>query len=167
MQMEEEINVLRPLGFSSNSLKPEQRNYGPGERECFALIAAARKWKTYCRAANELYFITDHEPLKWLRGRKDPHGKYARWIIELEGLSYKVIPRNGLNHVVPDCLSRIQNPDQDEIVHQDEYFFDNRIFSVANDDARLKEEQGNDRAISLAIVQLRENNEIRKGRYKR
>ena len=34
--MDEETNVLRPLGFSSNSVKPEQRSYGPGEQECFA-----------------------------------------------------------------------------------------------------------------------------------
>ena len=68
-QKDDNTKILRPIGYSSYSLKPEQRRYGPGERECFALLAGSRKWRPYCRAAKELNFITDHEPLVWLRDR--------------------------------------------------------------------------------------------------
>ena len=137
-QKDDNTKILRPIGYSSYSLKPEQRRYGPGERECFSLLAASRRWRPYCRAAKELNFITDHEPLVWLRDRKDPFGKYARWIIEFEGLNYKIQARNGLDHVVPDCLSRIENPVQDDVVHQDEVFLDNAIFQFRLKLTRLK-----------------------------
>ena len=166
-QFDENSKILRPIGYASYSLKPEQKNYGPGEKECFSLIAAARKWKKYCRAATQLYFITDHEPLKWLRERKDPHGKYARWMAKLEELNYKILPRNGKDHVVPDCLSRIENPSQDNIAHDDAWFFDNRLFAISLEDGNMVEEQMKDPAIAMAIRQLQEYNEIRQGRYKR
>ena len=98
---------------------------------------------------------------------QNPFGKYARWIIEFEGLNYKIKARNGLDHVVPDCLSRIENPVQDDVVHQDEVFLDNAIFQFSAETNQIESEQKNDPAISMAMKQLKDNNEIRQGRYKR
>ena len=121
----------------------------------------------------------------WLRERKDPRGKYARWILEFEALNYKIISRNGLDHVVPDCLSRASGNMNDKEIQDEEQFFDNHIFMLTGDfqgkDSKdvgsspkevldlekLKSEQALDDAIVFAITQLKENNEIRKGRYKR
>ena len=89
------------------------------------MLAASRKWRPYCRAAAELIFI---QPLEWLRERKYPRGKYARWILELEALNYKIISCNGLDHVVPDFLSRASDNINDEEIQDEEQFFDNHIF---------------------------------------
>ena len=99
-QLNKDRQILQPVGYFSSSLDRHQRNYSPGERECWALIACTRKWRTYCQAAAKLCLITDHNPLKWLREQKDPCGKYARWIVELEALPYKIISQNGLDHIV-------------------------------------------------------------------
>ena len=65
--------------------------YTPGEKECWSLISATRKWRTYCRAAKQINLITDHSPLKMLRQQPDPRGKYERWLLELEELPYTII----------------------------------------------------------------------------
>ena len=132
-QLSAKIETLQPIGYFSNALQPSERNYSPGEQECWAIIAASRTWRPYCRAAAELIFITDHEPLEWLQERKDPRGKYARCILELEALNYKIISRNGLDHVVPDCLSRASNNINDKEIRDEEQFFDNHIFMLTGD----------------------------------
>ena len=50
----------------TNSLDKHQRNHAPREREAWRLVAAARKWCPYCRAASKIYLVTDHDSLKWL-----------------------------------------------------------------------------------------------------
>ena len=185
-QLNAKTETLQLVGYFSNALQPSERNYSPGEKECWAIIATSRKWRPYCRAAAaELIFITDHEPLEWLRERKDPLGKYAHWILELEVLNCIIISRNGLDHVVPDCLSRASENINDKGIQDEEQFFDNHIFMLTGDFQRkdsndvgsspkevldlekLKAEQASDDAIMFAIAQLKENNEIRKGCYKR
>ena len=65
-QLKAKTETLQPIGYSSNALQPSERNYSPGEKKCWAILAASRKWRPYCRAESELVFITDHEPLEWL-----------------------------------------------------------------------------------------------------
>ena len=59
-QQDSDDKVLKPIGYFSSSLDVHQRNYCAGERECWAIITATRKRRTYCRAASKLNIITDH-----------------------------------------------------------------------------------------------------------
>ena len=63
---------LRPIAFFSSGLTAAQRNYFAGELECWALIAASRKFRKYLQAAPSIRFLSDHYPLIWLRRQKDP-----------------------------------------------------------------------------------------------
>ena len=45
-QIDVSTGKLQPLGYFSNVLQPAERNYSAGEKECWAIIAASRKWKT-------------------------------------------------------------------------------------------------------------------------
>ena len=112
---------LSQLDNFSNSLDKHQRNYAPRERETWKLVAANRKWRPYCRAASKIYLVTDHDSLKWLRTQPDPRGKFGRWLIELEELNYEITPRNGLDHVVPDCMSRSRYLEDNEEIQDDEH----------------------------------------------
>ena len=105
-QLNDLAGVLQPIGYYSSALDVHQRNYSPEECECWSLLKASRKWITYCRAASKVIPITDHNPLEWLRAQKGPRGKFSRWLIELEELPYKILYRNGLDHTVPNCMSR-------------------------------------------------------------
>ena len=50
---------------------------------------------------------TDHEGLKWLRNTRDPRGRYARWIEELEEFDFEVRYRPGVQNPHADALSRV------------------------------------------------------------
>ena len=106
----------------------------------------------------------------------------------MEALNYKIIitrSRNDLDHIVPDCLSRASGNINDKEIQDEKQFFDDHIFMLTGDFQtkdpkyvgsspnevldleKLKSEQALDDAIVFAITQLKENNEIRKGCYKR
>ena len=100
------IHILKPTGYFSYSLDKHQRSCAPREREVWGLVAATRKWRPYCRATSKIYLVTDYDSLKWLRTQPNPREKIGQLLIELEELNYKIRPRNGLGHVVQDCMSR-------------------------------------------------------------
>ena len=52
----------RPIAFFSSGLTPAQKNYSAGEPECWALIAASRKFRKYLQAGPSIGFISDHNP---------------------------------------------------------------------------------------------------------
>ena len=52
-------------------------------------------------------FHTDHQPLKYIGGTKDPRGKRARWLMELENFDYSIEYITGKENVEADYLSRI------------------------------------------------------------
>ena len=55
-QLNKDKKILQPVEYFSSSFNRHQQNYSPGERECWALIACTKKWRTYCQAA-KLYLI--------------------------------------------------------------------------------------------------------------
>ena len=122
-------NKLRPLAFYSTGLNASQRNYTAGEIECWALIALSRKFRDYLKAAQKIIFLSDHNPLRWLRRQRDPRGKFVRWIQELEGWNYEIQYVKGANNAVADFLSRIAS----EVDHRvnDEYEFMDRLVQRA------------------------------------
>ena len=121
-QLNDSIGILQPIGYYSLVLDVHQRNYGLEEREHWSLVKASRKWRTYCQAASKVILITDHNPLEWLRVQKDPRGKFARWLIELEELPYEILYRNGLDHTVPDCMSQANETEIDKDLNNDETY---------------------------------------------
>ncbi len=54
--------------------------------------------------------VTDHHALKWLLSLKDPRGRLARWMMEIQDFDFKVIYAPGKELVVPDVLSRDSFP---------------------------------------------------------
>ena len=73
------------------------------------MVAAVRKWKVYLQAATTLILVSDHCQLQWLRKQKDPRGKYARWLLELESIPYTFVYRRGKDNGGADYLSRIDS----------------------------------------------------------
>ena len=107
LQKDEE-SKLRPIAFFSSGLTESQKRYCAGELECWALIAASRKFRKYLQAASKIYFISDHNPLCWLRKQRDPRHKFAQWIQELESFNYEVRYIRGESNDVADYLSRLK-----------------------------------------------------------
>ena len=81
---------LRPISFFSSILNESQRKYSVGEKEAWAIVAASRKISKYLQAGGLVNISSDQNPLVWLRQKRDPRGKFARWLLELEELNYVV-----------------------------------------------------------------------------
>ena len=67
-----------------------------------------RQFRHYVGSAS-FTIITDHKPLLGLRGLsidKDPIGKRARWMLELDPFNWIVQHRDGQQHANADALSR-------------------------------------------------------------
>ena len=77
---------------------------------------------------------------------------------------------NGLDHIVPDCLSRSMKGSRDYQVGSDEEFLENHIFRITPVNKewleRINREQDIDRAIGSAKQQLLSNKVICEGRFK-
>ena len=105
-QLDEETGKLRPIQYFSSSLSPSQKNYSAGQLEAWAIVAATRKWSVYLKGATGMTFLTDHCPLQWLKQQRDPKRTYARWLMELQELPFKIGYRPGKDNLVADYLSR-------------------------------------------------------------
>ena len=79
----------QPVAYFSKALQNTQKNLSAHSKEASALIVAVRQWHVYLMG-REFVIKTDHNPLVHLRNTKDPRGKIARWINELEEFTYRM-----------------------------------------------------------------------------
>ena len=169
LSQKDRLGKLRPLGYSSSGLTKAQRNYSAGELECWALIAASRKWRDYLHAASKVVFVSDHNPLCWLRRQKDPRGKFSRWVQELEAVEYEIRYTSGKDNAAADYLSRLPS-EVDHSVNDDVEHFERHLFPISERDlimARVRESSRGDKATSLAMDQIEHGGRVNFGRFKR
>ena len=158
---------LRPIAYFSSGLTPAQKNYSAGEIECWALIASSRKFRKYLQAAPSIRFVSDHNPLVWLRQQKYPRGKFARWIQELEMFNYKIEYVKGVENASADYLSRMDSIIDWE-VNDDHEFFERHIY-WSHPEPEIREKMKydqKDEVVSDAIKQLKESNGVSRGQFK-
>ena len=141
---------MRPISCFSSQLNESQKRYSAGEREAWAIVAASRKWRKYLEAAPGITILSDHNPLVWMRHQRDPRSKFARWLIELEGLRYEIQYRKGSENLVADYLSRSATT-YDEGLNNEEEHVERNVYLVSEEDTEftryLREEQETDPVI--------------------
>ena len=159
---------LKPIAFFSSGLNPAKRRYAASEIKCWALIDMARKFNDYLKAAGKIYFVTDHNPLCWLRKQHDPRARFSRWIQELEILDYEVLYTKGTENKVADFLSRIES-DTDSNVNEEVEHFERMVYHLPSPEPDLAQligkEQSKDQGIIFARDQVRRFGRVTKGRY--
>ncbi|KAK9513172.1 hypothetical protein VZT92_026730 [Zoarces viviparus] len=98
----------RVVVYASQSLTPTERRWSTFDRELWAIVWAVRQFRHYIGVA-AFTIITDHKPLLGLRTMsidKDPTGRRARWILELDPFNWVIQHKNGKQHTNADALSR-------------------------------------------------------------
>ena len=155
---------FHPVAYYSDTVKKSQKGWAPTTKEAFALILALRHWYVYL-AGNHFVLNSDHNPLVYLRNQKDPRGKFARWLMELEEYDYEINYIPGKKNVKADALSRNRGANK----NQPDSAFEEKIYSVDNVSFtnQLKEEQSKDDVISAATKCILGNKPITSGRLKR
>ena len=99
----------RPVCFASKAFSDSERNWHIRDKEVFAFIFAVRKFRSYL-LGKPFHWFTDHYGLQWLKNTKDPRGRYARWIEELEEFQFTTHFRKGVDNCPADALSRAHSP---------------------------------------------------------
>lgn len=75
---------------------------------------SVRQWNAYL-AGVPFIIKSDHNSLVYLRRSKNPKGKMARWLAELEKYQYTIEYIAGKNNVKADALSRNRNASPQKI----------------------------------------------------
>ena len=101
-----------PVAYFPNTLQAAQRKWSTYSKEAHALVLALRHWKVYLTGTR--FIRSDHNPLVTLRKNKDPRGKFARWLTELEEFSFEIYYKPGKLNTVPDAFQkRVRNQTTD------------------------------------------------------
>lgn len=98
--------VQMPVAFASRKFLPGEKNKSVIERELAAICWALNYFKPYLYG-NHFLVKTDHRPLVYLFGMKNPTSKLTRMRMELEDFDFTIEYIKGKDNIVADALSRI------------------------------------------------------------
>lgn len=110
LSQEDGDNAEHPVYFYSRLLTQAERNYSTTDRECLAVVAAAKKFRVYILGM-PVKIRTDHTAVRQVLNRPDATGRYARWVCVLSEFDFTLTYRPGPRHGNADGLSRMHGPD--------------------------------------------------------
>nr|GEY04104.1 hypothetical protein [Tanacetum cinerariifolium] len=76
-----------------------------------AVVYAFEKFRSYL-IMNKNIVYTNHSALKYLFAKKDSKARLLCWVLLLQEFTFKVIGTKGVENLVADHLSRLENPHQ-------------------------------------------------------
>ena len=88
-----------------------QQNYTTIEKELLAVVFAFEKFHFYLLLSKAIVY-TDHAALKYLMAKKDAKPKLIRWILLLQEFDVEIRDKKGVENVVADHLSSLENEDE-------------------------------------------------------
>lgn len=97
------------IAYASRTLNSAEVNYSTTERECLAAVWATKHFRVYLHG-QQFDLVTDHNALKWLLNSSAPQGRTARWVMQLQEFSPRIVYRKGAEHTNADALSRLPPP---------------------------------------------------------
>ena len=159
---EQRDGSVKPVSYCSYALSPPQQGWETYSKEVFALVLSSRKWHPYL-FGNKCIFRSDHDPLKTIRNKKDPRGKIANWLMELEEYNYIINHIPGKDNITADCLSRSNTTLEPPPSRLEEF-----VYAVDEGfSEKLRDAQSNDVVIQHALRELSTTGKITAGRLKR
>lgn len=105
----------RPIAFASKTLLDAETRYTTTEQEMLAIVWGISQFRPYLWG-RKFKIITDHQPLVWIFGVKDPSSRLMRWRIKLEEYDYEVVYKKGKLNCNADALSRIPIEEKEVLV---------------------------------------------------
>jgi hypothetical protein len=96
--------IERPVMFLSKALDCTQSNWCTPEKELYAVVYALEKFCPYIYA-RPFTLVTDHRALLWCCGKRNVHGRLARWSVTISQYAQDIKYIQGHNNHVADALS--------------------------------------------------------------
>lgn len=110
-----------------------QQNYATTEKEFLAIVFAFENFHSYL-VLSKVIVYTDHSAFRYLLAKKDAKPRLIRWILLLQEFDLEIRDKEGVENVVADHLSRIEDTNLeigDEIPIREE-FPDEQLFAILN-----------------------------------
>ena len=109
-----------------------QQNYTTTEKELLTVVFAFEKFRFYLLLSKVIVY-TDHAALKYLMAKKDAKPMLIRWILLLQEFDVEIRDKKGVQNVVADHLSRLENSEEgfEKESSIKEEFPDEYLFSVS------------------------------------
>ena len=101
-----EVTPFNIVALFSKKLVMAELNYSVYKKELLAIVRCVARWHSYL-ALRHFTIITDHLPLKYLLAQKNLSQTLQQWIDILLPYTFTVVHRPGIQHIVPDGLTRV------------------------------------------------------------
>ena len=114
VQVDPETGLERPVEYFSRSLTASEYNYSVFEKECLAIVASIKRWKTFL--VNPFVIHTDHKALQAVLALKEPNQRVRRWVALLQEHDFITVYKKGKLNADADAVSRLPS---DNVQRQD------------------------------------------------
>ncbi|GJU57828.1 reverse transcriptase domain-containing protein [Tanacetum coccineum] len=109
---------FQPIHYASKSMTEAQAHYTTIEKELLAVVYAFEKFQSYLVLSKSIVY-TDHSAIKYLFTKKDVKPRLMRWILLLQEFEVIIQDKKGVENLVADHLSRLENPHQDKLENKE------------------------------------------------
>lgn len=108
----------RPIGFTSRTLNPAEKNYSQLDKEGLAVMFGIKRFHKYIYG-RKFTIVTDHKPLLALFSEMRAVPQMAspriqRWAVTLRAYEYTIVYKEGKYHCNADALSCLPLPEVEE-----------------------------------------------------
>lgn len=103
---------MKAVAYTSRPLNKAELNYPTIQKELLAIVWSVKYFRPYLYGRT-FTIMTDHKPLIYLFGMKDPSSRLLKFRLALEEYDFKIVYVRGKENVIADALSRISITSQD------------------------------------------------------
>lgn len=118
--------------YASHTLNDARVNYTTTEKELLAIVFSLDKFRSYI-VGSQVTIFTDHAALKYLLAKKEAKPCLLRWILLLQEFDLSIRDKKGVENVVADhlsCLNNLMNEEASPPIN--EQFPDEQLFVISH-----------------------------------